>query len=400
MMPQMAPQQMGWAMPQQMPQQMPPQMQQMPPQMAGWQQQQMPPQMPPPHAYGNSPPHAAAPMPMAAPPATASPPARGGGRAAPAPAPAGRTRGALLSAAKEQQGSRRLQSDLARMSDAQLESACAELAPHLLELSMHQFGNYVVSKLAGRPQAQPHLVAALRGHVVELLQHAQGSRVVQATINALPQAEAAALVGELDGHVFQCALDTHGSWGVCVAFKATHAPFIVAQMARNMAALATQQHGIRVVQHAYGNYAVQAALRHAAPAQHEAMLAALLPRLDALSRSKHGSNVAEMVLMRASAGQLELKRAQIFGPDHPEQLREMMSSPFGNYVLQALLRRLEPSLRAAALARIEAETSASNFGRAIIAAAAALARPRPPQAQIQAWTHRMNAPHGRGMRMA
>merc|ERR1719453_1590897 len=68
MMPQMAPQQMGWAMPQQMPQQMPPQMQQMPPQMAGWQQQQMPPQMPPPHAYGNSPPHAASQMPPQMPP--------------------------------------------------------------------------------------------------------------------------------------------------------------------------------------------------------------------------------------------------------------------------------------------------------------------------------------------
>jgi len=304
-------------------------------------------------------------------------------------------------AAKEQQGSRRLQADLARMSDAQLESACAELAPHLLELAMHQFGNYVVSKLAGRPQAQPHLVAALRGHVVELLQHAQGSRVVQATISALPAADASALVSELDGHVFQCALDTHGSWGVCIAFKRTHLPFIVAQMAKNMTALATQQHGIRVVQqvlneaaacsmdvhgpvkallegelgsvaqHAYGNYAVQAALRHAAPEQREAMLAALLPKLDALSRSKHGSNVAEMVLMRASAVQLEQKRAQIFGPEHPEQLREMMGSPFGNYVLQALLRRLEPGLHAAALQRIEAETSASNFGRAIIAAAAA-----------------------------
>merc|ERR1719453_2393981 len=355
----MMPPHVGWPMPQQML----PQMHQVPQQMPLW---QMPQQMAPPHAY--SPPHAAAPMPMAAPPTSASPPTRG--RSAPAPAPAGRTRGALLLAAKEQQGSRRLQSDLARMSDAQLESACAELAPHLLELSMHQFGNYVVSKLAGRPQAQPHLVAALAGHVVELLQHAQGSRVVQATISALPAAEAAALVAELDGHVFQCALDTHGSWGVCVAFRATHAPFIVAQMARNMAALATQQHGIRVVQQVL-NEAAQAALLHAAPAQREAMLAALLPRLDALSRSKHGSNVAEMVLMRASSGQLEAKRSQIFGPDHPEQLREMMGSPFGNYVLQALLRRLEPSLRAAALARIEAETSASNFGRAIIAAAAA-----------------------------
>ena len=96
-----------------------------------------------------------------------------------------------------------------------------------------------------------------------------------------------------------------------------------------------------------------------------------LPTLLHLASSKHGSNVAEMVLMRASPPQLEQIRGQIFGTEQPEQLREMMSSPFGNYVLQALLRQLLPEQHAAALQRIEAETSSSNFGRAIIAAAAA-----------------------------
>jgi len=200
--------------------------------------------------------------------------------------------------------------------------------------------------------------------------------------------------------VLRCALDTHGSWGVCVAFKQTRAPFILAQMAKHMATLATQQHGIRVVQqvlneaaacgmdlsaavgallegelgfiaaHSFGNYSVQAALRHAAPAQREAMLAKLLPSLLALSRSKHGSNVAEMVLMRASMAQIEQVHAQIFGGPG-RQLLELMESPYGNYVLQALLKRLDAAQRAAALQLIEAQTSSNNFGRAILAAAAA-----------------------------
>jgi len=124
-----------------------------------------------------------------------------------------------------------------------------------------------------------------------------------------------------------------------------------------------------IAAHGYGNYAVQAALRHAEPAQREEMLAALLPRMLALSRSKHGSNVAEMVLLRASPSQLRDVHAQVFGS--LEQLRDLMESPYGNYVLQAMMRRLDTETRAAALALIETEVTSSNFGRAILAAAAA-----------------------------
>jgi len=287
-----------------------------------------------------------------------------------------------------------------RMSDAQLQAACDELAPHLLELSTHTFGNYVVSKLATRPQAQSHLLAAFRGQVVRLLKHAQGSRVAQAVISALPLTDARELVRELNGHVVECALDTHGSWGVCIAFKHTHAPFVLVQMSKHMLALTTQQHGIRVVQqvlleaaaaemdiaeavqallegelsylaaHQFGNYAVQTALRHCAPPQRQAMLAALLPHLLQLSSCKHGSNVAEMVLLRASPAQLEHVRMQIFEPADCvlHQLRELMANPYGNYVLQALLRMIEPAHREHALRLIEAETAHDNFGRAILAA--------------------------------
>jgi len=345
---------------------------------------------------------------------------RGGGGAGASADPAGgnrrgvarsaaveRSRGArmgLAVRATEQKQSRLLQQELMRMSDTQLAAACDELAPHLFELSTHAFGNYVVSKLASRAQAHAAVFGSLRGHVVELLKHPQGSRVVQAAIAELPTAEARALVGELDRHVLECALDTHGSWGICVAFKNTHAPFIVAQTAKHINALCTQQHGVRVVQQVlheaaasqmdisaavcallegelsylagnqYGNYAVQAALRHAQPELLQKMLDGLLPNILHLSGSKHGSNVAEMVLGLASEPQLEKVRVAVFG-DSPlaelPQLRVLMSSPFGNYVLQALLRKLKDAKRALALAQVERHVSDDNFGRAILAAAAA-----------------------------
>ena len=375
-----------------------------------------------------------------------------------------RMRGArlgLVVRATEQKQSRLLQQELMRMSDTQLQGACDELAPHLLELATHPFGNYVISKLASRAQAHDAIYTALRGHVVELLKHPQGSRVVQTAISELPPSEGRSLVDELDRHVLECALDTHGSWGVCVAFKHTHAAFIVAQMAKHINALCTQQHGVRVVQqvcarrhtsnflprpvprfhalflhraartcwwhasphsirlsqrtvsllycsqvlheaaaasmdisaavssllegelsylaaHPFGNYAVQAALRHAVPAQRATMLEGLLPSILHLASSKHGSNVAEMVLMLCSEDQLEHVRSQVFGPvdaasAEVPQLRLLMSSPFGNYVLQALLRKLKDARRVLALQMVERHVADDNFGRAILAAAASTA---------------------------
>jgi pumilio RNA-binding family len=315
------------------------------------------------------------------------------------------TRLGLAVRATEQKQSRLLQQELMRMSDTQLQGACDELGAHLLELATHPFGNYVVSKLASRAQAHGAVFGALRGHVVMLLKHPQGSRVVQAAFSELPAAEGRALCEELDKHVLECALDTHGSWGVCVAFKNTHAPFIVTQMAKHINALCTQQHGVRVVQqllheaaaasmdissavasllegelsylaaHPFGNYAVQAALRHAVPTQRGTMLEGLLPNILHLASSKHGSNVAEMVLTLSNDDQLEIVRALIFGPaDAPPatempQLRTLMSSPFGNYVLQGLLRKLKEPKRALAMQLVEFHVADDNFGRAIIAAA-------------------------------
>ena len=271
-------------------------------------------------------------------------------------------------------------------------------------------------------------------------------------MSALPASETLALVHEVDGHILECSLDTHGSFGVCVSFRHTHAPFILQQLAFHISALSTQQHGCRVVQsvlqaaaasgmdlhapvqafidgellylaaHPYGNYGVQVALRHCSQPQREQMLSRLLPRCLGLSASKHGSNVAELLLVLASAQQIEGVRASVFGgtphsrhearatpittptttptptprrlstpphtcpapalstetlpsparpmppPDRRRQtLRQLLESPFGNYVLQTLLRRLSAEGRSDAIELVRQETTATNFGRSILA---------------------------------
>lgn len=306
----------------------------------------------------------------------------------------------LVSLAKEKEGSKQLQDRLARMSGTRLQAACDELGPHLLELSKHQYGNYVASKLAALPAAHVHLLAAMKGHVVSLAQGPQGSRVLQAALGALPPAGAAALVSELEGHVCEVSLDTNGSWGVCVAFEATCAPFILEEVSRGLHTLATHQHGVRVAQrvmkaaaaagmslhpignalvasgdistlatHRFGNYVVQVALRHCATEQRAQLLTALLPQTLALSSSKHGSNVAEQLLNLATNAQLAPLSDRVFSSVDEKPLRDLMGNEFGNYVLQTLLRRLEPAARAHGLQCVEDNTAVSNFGRTILAAA-------------------------------
>jgi len=70
---------------------------------------------------------------------------------------------------------------------------------------------------------------------------------------------------------------------------------------------------------------VQVALRHCSQSQRDQMLSRLLPRCLALSASKHGSNVAELLLVLASAQQIEGVRASVFGgtPKARQTLRQV-----------------------------------------------------------------------------
>merc|ERR1719329_2084247 len=126
--------------------------------------------------------------------------------------------------------------------------AVEELAPSLLALATNAFGNYLVSAMACLPLAHGAIAAALAGHVCQLMQHPQGSRVCQAAFERLPPPLAATLVAELEGRVCEVACGTHGSWSVVAAHKHTRATFILAELATDIGRLATMQNGSRVVQ--------------------------------------------------------------------------------------------------------------------------------------------------------
>lgn len=271
--------------------------------------------------------------------------------------------------ARTKEGSQVLQRQLRAMSPAQLREACNELAPQLGELCTDTFGNYLISSMVCLPAAQPAIVSALRGRAVELSTHAQGSRVLQAAFEALPPSMASSLVGELQGHVAQVAMRTYGSWSVCTAYKTTHAPFLLAEIAAAVGTLATLQDGSRVVQRvlpeaaaygasvgsvldalialggdlgrvaadAFGNYVVQEALRlveHDCERQRQ-LVELLLPHLPTLSMSKAGSNVAEAVLRCLSTEQLaEARHTLLRDPSC-----DLATHRYGQHVVATLQRR-------------------------------------------------------------
>lgn len=268
----------------------------------------------------------------------------------------------------EQEGSKQLQKEFAGYESARLQAAVAELAPHLSELAMHRFGNYLVSSMCAQQAAQPAIVSALTGRVAALMQHAQGSRVVQAALEALPTSDVARLAGELKGRVAEVAVNTHGSWGVCAAFKhgGASASFIVDEATAAIAHLATHQNGSRVVQRVlpeaasrgmdvsgatralaameqgalaslasdqYANYVVQIGLRLSPVGS--PLVDLLTPSLRALSLTKCGSNVVEVLIGRCSTEQLAAARAALLDTDGT-----LAAHCFGKHVMLSLRRKL------------------------------------------------------------
>lgn len=274
--------------------------------------------------------------------------------------------GRLYAMACEQIGSKQLQKALATYSPARLQAAVDELAPHLAELATHRFGNYLVSSMCSFEVAHPPLAAALAGKVIALIQHAQGSRVVQAALEALPAHEVASLVDELRGHVAAVGANTHGSWGVVAAYNHTHAPFLLEEAMRDLPHLAAHIHGSRVIQRIlpeaashgvdlsgalaaltsmgeqslsqlacdqYGNYVVQHGLRLAPIGS--TLVDLLLPSLRAMALTKCGSNVAEVLISRCSNKQIEDASLRLEDSDGL-----IASHCFGKHVMHALSRKV------------------------------------------------------------
>lgn len=232
---------------------------------------------------------------------------------------------------------------------------------------------------------------------MHLICHTQGSRVIQNCLRYLPSSSRGRLIKGLTGSVASCAKHTHASWGICIAFEVTRAPFILSEVCDFASELGKDQHGCRVFQsvlqhakefdmdisvgidmiarsgllenacHPFCNYAIQVILRLASEKRRGSLIEELLPHLLRLATSRYGSNVAELVISLTSPTKLHPIAETIFDESNKERLVLLAEHPYGNYVLQSLLRRLDKwEARPRAIDKLRTVAVHSNFGAAIL----------------------------------
>ncbi|KAG5494305.1 hypothetical protein GH5_02316 [Leishmania sp. Ghana 2012 LV757] len=233
--------------------------------------------------------------------------------------------------AKDQEGSRFIQSAVDSASPESVDILFHEIFDAPLELVTDIFGNYVLQKLLDKGNAPQLIFAAERmcGHVVELTMQTYGCRVIQKCIEVMPPAGLEIILAELKDNVAKCIQDQNGNHVIqkCVEVIPHQCGFIISAFSGRVMELATHAYGCRVIQcimqhcpeqedtifnellkavdvlakDQYGNYVIQHVLQHVKDENKiECVYAALKPKFFYLSKQKFASNVMEKLYARSN----------------------------------------------------------------------------------------------------
>ncbi|KAG5469388.1 hypothetical protein LSCM1_02605 [Leishmania martiniquensis] len=233
--------------------------------------------------------------------------------------------------ARDQEGSRFIQSAVDSASAESLDILFHEIFESPLELVTDIFGNYVLQKLLDKGTPPQLIFAAERmcGHVVELTMQTYGCRVIQKCIEVMPPAGLEILLAELKDNVAKCIQDQNGNHVIqkCVEVIPHQCGFIISAFSGRVMELATHAYGCRVIQcimqhcpeqedtifhellkavdvlakDQYGNYVIQHVLQHVKDeSKIEYVYEALKPKFFYLSKQKFASNVMEKLYARSN----------------------------------------------------------------------------------------------------
>ncbi|CAC9531443.1 PUF6 / pumilio protein 6 [Leishmania donovani] len=247
-------------------------------------------------------------------------------------------KGYAVEFAKDQEGSRFIQSAVDTASPESLDVLFHEIFESPLELVTDIFGNYVLQKLLDKGNTPQLTFAAERmcGHVVELTMQTYGCRVIQKCIEVMPSAGLDIILAELKDNVAKCIQDQNGNHVIqkCVEVIPQRCGFIISAFSGRVMELATHAYGCRVIQcimqhcpeqedtifnellkavdvlakDQYGNYVIQHVLQNVKDeSKIESVYAALKPKFFYLSKQKFASNVMEKLYARSSpANRMEI----------------------------------------------------------------------------------------------
>ncbi|KPA76645.1 pumilio protein 6 putative (PUF6) [Leptomonas pyrrhocoris] len=239
--------------------------------------------------------------------------------------------------AKDQEGSRFIQSAVDYAAPEALDNTFLEIFASPLELVTDIFGNYVLQKLLekGNPAQLTFAAERLRGHVVDLTMQTYGCRVIQKCIEVMPQAGLDVILAELKDNVAKCIQDQNGNHVIqkCVEVIPHQCGFIISAFAGRVIELAT---------HAYGCRVIQCIMQHC-PEQEDTIFSELLKAVDVLAKDQYGNYVIQHVLQHVKD---ESKVERIYAA-LKHKFFILSKQKFASNVMEKMYARSKPANRMA-----------------------------------------------------
>ncbi|KAH0898132.1 hypothetical protein HID58_047700, partial [Brassica napus] len=216
-----------------------------------------------------------------------------------------------------------------------------EVIPHVVELMMDPFGNYLMQKLLDvcneEQRTQIVLVATAEpGQLIRISLNAYGTRVVQRLVETIKTGKQVSLVkSALRPGFLDLIKDLNGNHVIqrCLQCLSTEDNKLIGEISRNSLLLA---------QDPFGNYAVQFVIELRIPSAVAMMLSQLKGHYVQLSMQKFSSHMVERCLMHCPESRPQIVRELVSVPhfDH------LLQDPYANFVIQAALAATKGPLHA------------------------------------------------------
>jgi hypothetical protein len=263
--------------------------------------------------------------------------------------------------AKDQIGCRHLQKKLEERDSFVTTALLDTLAPHLVELMVDPFGNYLCQKLI--EVSEPSHIAVILdfcGHsLADLSLDPHGTRAVQKLVEVAGNSHfQGKLIAALQMYVAELVKDINGNHVIQRCLHVMGAPsnqFIYDAAYLNLVEISTHRHGccvlqrcidaaddlqrrtlvgcivdnaVALVQDAFGNYVVQYVLDLNLGETNAQLGKTFIEHMFDLSRQKFSSNVIEKCLQQNSAA-MQLQMIEAIG--NPKTLGTLLEDSFANY---------------------------------------------------------------------
>ena len=280
---------------------------------------------------------------------------------------------------RDQVGCRLLQQCLDEDGPGAASAILNEGLPFLGEAMTDPFGNYLFQKILEKVSQEDRLllIKSVAPRLVNAALNLHGTRSVQkvievvaADLHMFPNKDDAAriIVETLQPHIARLCIDSHGNHVVQRILQRlphSHNRFVFEAVALHVNDVARHRHGCCVIQRcldfnnengnesrartqlvsrivdtsitldlmqdAYGNYVVQYVLDVCGDDEAAAVCESVVGNIAPLAVQKFSSNVIEKCLERSSDRVQDLYLQEL---SHPQHIRQLMSDPFGNYVVQ------------------------------------------------------------------